>query len=193
MTLAELIVQTTWPEVRAALQWNYDDAKESIGGYRKVLTELKQLTPTSSDMRLLVRAPAQAVIGERTQLEVVGHNGTLNSELHDFQYFKENVDEEYAHAEVDYSLSFLQWEEWLASEIDEATQAAFTGPEIVAHCIWDMTFHGFEQVTIQEELAELNRRVDELDSMTEEERDRLLIPADEVHSRLKSLFGEEDQ
>lgn len=193
MTLAELIAQTTWPEVRAALQWNYDDAKESIGGYRKVFTELKRLTPASSDMRLIVRKSTQTVIGEPAQLEVVGHNGTLNSELRDFQYLKANVDEEYAHAEVDYSLSFQPWEEWLASEIDEVTQSSFTGPEIVAHCIWDMTFHGFEQVAIQEELAELNRRVDELESTTEEERERLLIPADEVHSRLKSLFGKEEQ
>lgn len=103
-------------------------------------------------MRLIVRESTQSDIGESAQLEVVGRNGTLNSELDDFQYFQENVDEEYANAEADYSLSFQPWEEWLASEIDEATQAGFTGPEIVAHCIWDMTFHGFEQVQIQEEL-----------------------------------------
>jgi hypothetical protein len=144
-------------------------------------------------MRLIVRESTQSDIGESTRLEVVGRDGTLNSELHDFQYFKENVDEEFAHAEVDYSLSFQPWEEWLASEIDKTTHAAFTGSEIVAHCIWDMTFHGFEQITIQEELAELKRRVDEIDGMTEEERERCLIPADEVRSNLESLFGKEDR
>lgn len=178
---------------RAALQWNYDDAKESIGGYRKVFATLKQLTPAGSDMRLIVRESAESLIGEPTQLEVVGRNGTLNRELHDFQHFKENVDEEYAHAEADYSLSFQPWEEWLASEIDDATQAGFTGPEIVAHCMWDMTFHGFEQVTIQEEFAELKGRVDEVAGVTEEERERFLIPADELRSNLESLFGKEDQ
>jgi hypothetical protein len=93
---------------------------------------------------------------------------------------------------ADFSLSFQRWEEWLASEIDGTTRAGFTGPEILAHCIWDMTFHGFEQVTIQEELAELNRRVDEIDGMTKE-REKFLIPADELRSNLEFLFGKEDQ
>lgn len=56
-----------------------------------------------------------------------------------------------------------------------------------------MTFHGFEQITVQEELAELKRRVDEIDGMTEEERERCLIPADELRRNLESLFGKKDR
>ena len=68
-------------------------------------------------------------------------------------------------------------------QIDGSTLEKFTASHIAAHCIWDMTFHGFEQWQIQETLYELKRRIEEIESMTEEERDKFLIPWNDVKKK----------
>lgn len=72
-------------------------------------------------------------------------------------------------------------------ELDRATLEAYSGPDIIAHCLWEMTFFGFDQETIKEQGEELKRRAKELDGMTEEERKQKLIPWEEVRKELDRL------
>jgi hypothetical protein len=65
-------------------------------------------------------------------------------------------------------------------EIDAATLAAHPSYEIVARCLWEMTFHGFDETAVAAQRAEIRRRVEELHAMTEEERKEKLIPLDQV-------------
>ncbi|TAM48214.1 MAG: hypothetical protein EPN55_00570 [Gammaproteobacteria bacterium] len=75
-------------------------------------------------------------------------------------------------------------------DIDPQTLRDYTPAQIMAHCLWEMTFHGFEQSEIQAERDEIKRRVEELDSMTEEERRKRLIPWEQVK---KDLLGDQEQ
>lgn len=83
-----------------------------------------------------------------------------------------------------YSLSLSAWEEWLAVEVREPLRARMPAAEIAAHCIWDMTFHGWTQKQIAAQRAELDRRVKEIDEGKAE-----LIPWEEVKARLSTKFG----
>jgi hypothetical protein len=118
-------------------------------------------------------------IDETPYFDVAGRDGTLNRELEDFQHLKDSSDDEYADVEVDYSLSFHPWTSWLGMLIGSETLREFSPSNIVAHCLWEMTFHGFEKHEVQDALAELRERADEIDAMTEAEREKFLVSAAE--------------
>jgi putative addiction module component (TIGR02574 family) len=82
-----------------------------------------------------------------------------------------------------YGLSLSPWEEWLAVEVPEPLRATMPAAEIAAHCIWDMTFHGWTQEQIAKERAELDRRIREIDEGKVE-----MIPWEDVKERLREKF-----
>jgi hypothetical protein len=115
---------------------------------------------------------------------VVGRNGTLNRDLEDFRYLGTTADSTYALSEAEYAIELEPWSAWLGMKIDPDTLAKYSESEIVAHCLWEMTCFGFEETAIGAQRDELQRRVDEIDAMTEEERKEKLIPADEVLEKI---------
>ena len=76
-------------------------------------------------------------------------------------------------------------------EVDSATHQKYAYPEILAHCLWEMTFMGFDQDTIREEKQELERRGNELKNMTEKERKEKLIPLEQMRKRFEEWKDEE--
>ena len=82
-----------------------------------------------------------------------------------------------------YGLDLSRWEEWLAIRVPQSLLDAMPDAEILAHCIWDMTFYGFTQERIAETRAELDRRVKEIDEGKAE-----LIPWEDVKERLRAKF-----
>jgi hypothetical protein len=45
-------------------------------------------------------------------------------------------------------LDLSPWEEWLAIRVPQSLLDKMTPAEIVAHCVWEMTFYGFTQEKI---------------------------------------------
>ena len=75
----------------------------------------------------------------------------------------------------------------------EAFRIAGVRPDdVIAHCLNDMTFHGFSEAEVREFRDELDRRVAEIDEMSEEQKARTLIPAEKVFSKLKDKFDRKD-
>jgi hypothetical protein len=62
-----------------------------------------------------------------------------------------------------YGLDLSRWEEWLAVRVPRSLLAKMTATEIVAHCVWEMTFYGFTQEKIAAFRAELECSVKEID------------------------------
>jgi hypothetical protein len=52
-------------------------------------------------------------------------------------------------------LDLSPWEEWLAIRVPQSLLDKMTPAEIVAHCVWEMTFYGFSQEKIAASRAEL--------------------------------------
>ncbi len=184
MKLSEMVASVGWAEARASLLWSYPDVEKSIEGYRRVFDSLRKLKPAASTMRLVVHQTFREELDDAPFAQVSGRNGTRNRDQADFKHLGQSADPDYADAETNFSLAFEPWEQWLGMEIDPQTLRDYTAPQIVAHCLWEMTFHGFEPSEIQAERDELKRCVAELDAMTEEERKRRLVPQEQVEQEL---------
>ena len=180
MHLFHLIRVTDWPDVERSLVQHYPDACELTEGYRETYFHLRHLEPVATAMRLCVRATFRPGLDEESFLEVIGRNGTLNRDLEDFKYLGKAEDSSYASSEAEFALDLEPWTEWLGMEIDADTLAKYSPSDLVAHCLWEMTFCGFDETAIDAQRTEIQRRVDELDAMTEGEKKEKLIPLDQV-------------
>ena len=73
-----------------------------------------------------------------------------------------------------YAIEFTPWDEWLSMEIDSNTISEFAELDIIAHCLYEMTFIGFDETKIQGELNHLDKTAEAVENMTEEEKTRLI-------------------
>lgn len=59
----------------------------------------------------------------------------------------------------DYGLEFLPWKNWISMSFTEDTLNIFTPEEIVGACLWEMTYNGFDEETIENKLEELRSAI----------------------------------
>ena len=192
MTFAELIAETSWAEVKAALLWLSPDNRPYLSDYRKVFRELRHMKPEPDSMRIAVERRPMPGFDEEPAPEVIGRNGTLNQELDDFKHLGKHATSEYGAEETVWSLSLQPWRSWLGMTVEPAALAEYSPAQMVAYCLNDMTFHGFSEADNREVSEELKRRVAEIDAMPEEERAEKLIPAEKVLADLKAKYGRKD-
>lgn len=50
------------------------------------------------------------------------------------------------------AIEFTAWNEWQGMDIDKKSLQNFSELEIIAHCLYEMTFVGFEEEEIQAEI-----------------------------------------
>jgi hypothetical protein len=72
-------------------------------------------------------------------------------------------------------------------EIEADTLNEYLESDIIAHCLYEMTFFGFNEDDISAQREELRRCVDEIEAMTEEERREKLIPMEQVIQNIKAM------
>ena len=60
-------------------------------------------------------------------------------------------------------LDLSPWDEWLALRVPQSLLDKMTAAEIVAHCVWEMTFYGFTPEKIAAFRAELECSVKEIE------------------------------
>lgn len=144
-TLKELFLQTTWKQVLESLKRYYledVDDEESELMFEYVYVKLCNMKPVTRNDNMII------------DIRWIKHN-ELSKGYYDVSGFK---DETY------YALDFTPWAEWLGMKVNERLFNQFTNEDIVAHCIWEMTFHGFEEEQIQEKKDDLNRIVEEVNN-----------------------------
>ncbi len=61
------------------------------------------------------------------------------------------------HLKFFFSFLLEPWVKWLAIRVPDSLLEKMTPAEIVAHCVWEMTFYGFTQEKIAELRTELER------------------------------------
>lgn len=192
VTLKELIEATTWPEIKAAIIWLDPEYGKQIRDYQKVISKLRKTSAVPDGMRISIELRSAFGTDEDASLEVVGRNGTLNRELDDFPFLgHQTATNEYGAIEAIYSLCLNSWNSWLGMQIDPETLRQYTPAQIIAYCVDEMTFHGFDESDVSEFSAELKRRVAEIDAMSPEERELKLIPAEKVFADLMEKYADE--
>ena len=155
MKFAEIIQRNAWPSVELVFLQLYPKEMKNISGYERVFSDLKLLSPMDSDFVIMVSREKDDFDNEE-YAHVCGYN----------KLPQDNSEEQ----PNSYALEFTNWREWLGMDIDEKSIKDFTELELISHCLYEMTFFGFDQETIQEEMDKIERSVDEIKNMTEEEK-----------------------
>lgn len=153
MTLKELIDQHHWLSVKYQLTQLYPNEQIQIDAYQDVYEQLKQLIPEPSDSTIRL---TEITDEDESYVSVDGY------------YTDGRVDERSGNNAL--ALDFTPWNQWVGMSVDAHTFGEFAELEIIAHCLYEMTFIAFDQEEIKEQLDDLNRTLDEYKNMTPEVR-----------------------
>jgi hypothetical protein len=136
MKFHELLSQFTDEQVLKQLFIFYPDQEKNVKGYKLCLKELRKLNPAISDDEIWL---------ERLKDE----DGEIFVDVFGKTY--EGLDE---HFGIDFQLR----EKWLGDFIAEETLKKFELIEILAHCLYEMTFWGFTNAKIKKQIKMLGLR-----------------------------------
>lgn len=146
MTFKDLVYQYQFEPVWKKLIELYPDQEKSVEGYENVWQKLQTLTPVPTDLVLTVEHVIDDLIPEEP-------------EEYDHVSGWDEKEQEY------YAIEYTRWEQWLSMPVDKDTIDNYSELAILAHCLWEMTWSGYEQEDIQEELDSM------LDVMKEIKKD----------------------
>ena len=154
-------------KVKDALLKLYPDQKKLIKGYKYVFKTLKLMRPRygKEGMVIDIRRVGR---GKNAYFSVSG------------VCTQEGIKQSYA-------IEYTPWSEWLGCEVDRKVLKKMPKEEIVAHCLWEMTFMGFTQNRIRRKLYVLKKRVKRVKDVKEGRVKT--IPFEEVMKRLKDKIG----
>ena len=65
-----------------------------------------------------------------------------------------------------YGIEFTPWNRWLQMTISSETLNSYSSDEIIAHCIWEMTFFGWDETIIKKEIDKLVEQVTAIENGT---------------------------
>jgi hypothetical protein len=126
MKLHDLIQKHNWEEVRAAIVRLYPDHESELAGYQKVFQKLKTLSPAQTDIQLQI------------DLVYSEHAGEFHIETKSLR-----PGEPSTKTGSPFVLEFTPWSEWLGMELNSESLQNFSEFDIIAHCLYEMTFFGF--------------------------------------------------
>lgn len=163
ITFIELIKNNAWLSIELTLLELYPNEKENIAGYQKMFNKLQLLNPTLTDIAIVVKWETD----DFDNTKYVDVSGKYNKPKSEEEKFSQ-------------ALEFTPWSEWLAMEIATESLQNFNELEIIAHCLYEMTFVGFEEEEIQEKIQNIEAEAEKYKNMTEEERKENTTSLDEL-------------
>ena len=172
MTLKKLIQTNSWLSIAAILQELYPDEANNLSGYKELFEKLLLMDVEDSDISIDVEHQKDDFDGE----EYVDVSGTYK--------YPKNEEEKFSQA-----IEFTPWNQWLGMEISQVSFIHFSELEIISHCLYEMTFIGFEEEEIQDELNSIESTIEDYKNMTDEEKDAHTTSLDEL---LKDLENEDN-
>lgn len=144
MNITTILARHKNKEIVDRLVELYPDQKKSAPGYRKVLKKLREIEPSiRSDMKIEVEHVVDDLLPEAVE-EYENVSGVMQGE------------------DIRYAIEFTPWNQWLGMEF---TTESLKYPEVdlLAHCLWEMTWSGFEEEQIQEKMNGLLETVKEIE------------------------------
>ncbi len=159
----------------------YPDQKESIDAYRIVFERLQILEPVNDDMLIVLKECASDIDEEddsaSTYVDVSGRKlipdpGSLTDS---------------------YALEFDKWENWLGMELAPETINNFNELEIIAHCLYEMTFCGYDQEDIQAQLTSLKSTVEDYQNLSDDEKNQETISLEDFLKELDENSDDQEE
>jgi hypothetical protein len=177
MKFKDLINYHHWLSVELTLLNLYPDQKEIIDEYKRVFESLQMMQPVNDEMLIVLTEYECDTDDESkaksTYVDVSGRK--LKAELN-------SITESYA-------IEFVKWENWLGMKIAPETIDNFNELEIIAHCLYEMTFCGYEQEEIQEQFDSIKKTVDDYKSLTDDEKKQKTISLNDLKKKLDEKGG----
>lgn len=170
MILKELVDKFDWKVVKQALIDAYpDEKKKNFKGYKLVLETLKLKEPKENDMRIFVTLVEDWYDKGEFYTHVDGKNGrTWFDEWKEHPEWSSKPTPETEGHEISWAIEYTPWDEWLGMKIDPVSfngangQKGFSEVQIVAYCLWEMTWAGFTEEKIKKGIDELNDSANEI-------------------------------
>ena len=170
MKFSEIIKSNAWLTIELTLLRLYPEQTESIENYRLVYEALKFLQPIEMDVDITL----YQYYDDDEQPSIVDVSGI-------------NLRPNPTDVTNGLAIEFTPWNKWLGMGIDPITAKTFSEPEIICHCLTEMTYAGFEERDIEIEFAKLKSVVDDYLAMPIEEKEKNTISLDEFKARLKTI------
>lgn len=154
MTLQHLIKTNDWLSVELTLIALYPDQTENIEAYKEIFYKLRKMSPIESDIQIVLERYCDDEAEEESYVDVSGKSLTPDNT---------------SQAES-LAIEFVPWNEWLGMPINKKSLVEFNELEIISHCLYEMTFIGFDEKVIQKQYQNLKKTVEQLKNMSEEEK-----------------------
>jgi len=167
MKFDSLIKSTNWLSAKATLLAIYPEQIESINAYEEVYNKLQTMEPKEVAIDIILTQHYDDETLEPSCVDVSGIN--LNATEDDITN--------------GLAIEFCPWNEWLGMGIDELTLKEFTELEIIAHCLYELTYAGYDENEIQEEFDKIKGIQEEYKNLTDEEKEIKTISLDELMKR----------
>ena len=172
MTFADIIKSQSWLSVKMTLERLFLDESEYWDNYEKVFYELQTMPVKESKVTIHVSWV---------------HDDYDNTDYVDVSGYYTNPADRTDKYSNSLAIEFTPWQEWLGMPIDMETMDKFSELEIVAHCLNEMTYAGFEQEDIQAEIDRVKQIADDYDKMLPEEKMKNTYTWDEVKERFMNI------
>jgi len=125
MILKECLLQTNWSAVNADLCRLFPEFVEYMASYQAAYEELDRTKPEVGNTRITIgRFEPNSVL----PFYIVGFNGECPK---------------------GYCLKFIPWQRWLGLHIDPSLHDQYQHSEIVAICLYDMSWAGFRSDEVE--------------------------------------------
>ena len=177
MKLYDLIKSNNWLSVELTLIKLYPDQDKMLDEYRNVYEKLKIIEPVDYDELEIIlteydcdpnfESDKETYVDVSGQKRILDPNAITNG----------------------YAIEFLEWDKWLGMDLARETIINFSELEIIAHCLYEMTFIDYEEDEIQEQFNSINDRIEEFKKLTDEEKEQKTVSLDELISRYDEKKG----
>ncbi|WP_299255008.1 DUF6557 family protein [uncultured Cytophaga sp.] len=153
MQFIELIKNNNWLNVSETFLASYPDEADVMDEYENIFQQLQEMDAEVCSIQIKLEWFHHEESNTPAYVEVSGID-TLATEQ-----------------QIEcLALEYLAWRKWLGMSIEEKTRADFTAIEIITHCLYEMTFVGYDETEIQAAFLEFNASIDALDALTDEEK-----------------------
>lgn len=176
MKFVTLIKTTNWLSVKATLLALYPEQENNITEYEEVFKKLNLMEPVEVAINIVINQHYDDETFEPSCVDVAGINlKPDNDDIND-----------------GLAIEYTSWNKWLGMGIDKLTLKEFTELEIIAHCLNEMTYAGFDEKEIQNDFDRIKNVVDEYKNMSDEEKKQNTISLDELKKKL-DIEGKQEE
>ena len=100
MTLSEFMRTTHWIEVKAQLEWLFQDDKDLTTDYKHLFYAMRSMKPETNPMRIVLVTIEPSEFNECTAIDVVGRNGRRRRDEEIDALTEEELEEKLVPAEI---------------------------------------------------------------------------------------------